>query len=421
MRLTKLALLVLAVASLTSGAMAGRQTYEHQEYFEHYEGTATCLECHEEEAESFFHSQHYQWQGDAPDIEGADGRKLGKLNTMNDFCTYPVANWIGRTTNAGGTILSRGCSACHAGLGKMPEPELSREQLENIDCLICHAKGYRREVYELEDGGWEWRPILWKNQRGLDSVAGRIVRPERTMCLRCHSGAGGGPNFKRGDIEYVMKECEPEFDVHMAASGNDLHCVDCHEGEDHRVRGRGADLSGTDLPDNRLDCTGCHDAEPHDIAALDHHTKRVHCTACHIPTFAKADSTDMRRDWSTPKYYEEEDKYTATITFGKDVVPVYAWFDGRTRSQFMGEKVWRRKDGVIPIMTPVADRGDKKAKIYPFKLHQGVLPLLKDKEWLIPLEVEEFFADGELEHAVAAGAKAAYGIEHPEFTWVEVI
>ena len=42
--------------------------YSHQEYFEHYEGTQTCLTCHQDEAESFFHSQHYQWLGDAPDI-----------------------------------------------------------------------------------------------------------------------------------------------------------------------------------------------------------------------------------------------------------------------------------------------------------------------------------------------------------------
>ena len=41
--------------------------------YEHYEGTSTCLECHEEEATSFFHSQHYQWQGQSPHITNADG------------------------------------------------------------------------------------------------------------------------------------------------------------------------------------------------------------------------------------------------------------------------------------------------------------------------------------------------------------
>jgi hypothetical protein len=129
----------------------------------------------------------------------------------------------------------------------------------------------------------------------------------------------------------------------------------------------------------------------------------------------------MRRDWSTPKYHEEADKYSATITFEKDVVPVYAWFDGRTRSQFMGETIWRREDGAIPMMAPVGDRDDKDAQIHPFKLHRGVLPLLDGKQWLIPLQVEEFFAEGGLEHAVAAGAKTAYGIDDPRYTWVETI
>ena len=57
--------------------------------FEHYEGTPTCLECHREQAEAFFGSQHYQWLGETPDIVNAKGRRLGKLNTMNDFCTNP--------------------------------------------------------------------------------------------------------------------------------------------------------------------------------------------------------------------------------------------------------------------------------------------------------------------------------------------
>ena len=425
MRHINLALLIATLVLLLSGAGVARETYAHQEYFEHYEGTSTCLECHEEEAKSFFHSQHYQWQGESPDIVNADGRRLGKMNTMNDFCTNPSANWIGKTVNSQGKVLARGCSACHAGLGKKPEPELSREQLENIDCLICHAKGYRRDVVQTADGGWEWKPTLMvlENQRGMDSVAGRIVRPQRDMCLRCHAGAGGGPNFKRGDLEYAMKDCDADFDVHMAAEGNNLLCVDCHAGENHRVIGRGADLSGTDTPGVRLDCstTDCHGPAPHGERVLDGHIERVHCTTCHIPTFAKSDATDMRRDWSTPKHHVEADKYSATITFGKDVVPHYAWFDGRTRTQLMGEKIRTRKDGKVAIMEPVAKKGDKGAQIRPFKLHEGVLPLLDDEQWLIPLAVEEFFGDGDLAKAVDEGAAAAYGVHHPEYTWVEVV
>ncbi|MBD3872000.1 MAG: hypothetical protein IFK91_03625 [Acidobacteria bacterium] len=188
---------LLALVVLPASAA---KKYSHQEYFEHYEGTSTCLTCHEDEAETFFHSQHYQWTGETPAIVNAEGKELGKKNTINDFCTNPVPAWIGITKNSRGELLSQGCSKCHAGLGKMPSSEMSREQLENIDCLICHASGYNRTLVENEDGSLEWKPILWKNQEGLDSVSKRITMPKRTSCLRCHSGSGGGPNYKRGDI-----------------------------------------------------------------------------------------------------------------------------------------------------------------------------------------------------------------------------
>ena len=94
--------------------------YSHKEYFEHYEGTTTCLGCHQDEAETFFHSQHYQWTGETPAIVNAEGKALGKKNTINDFCTNPIPSWIGITKNSRGEILSQGCSKCHAGLGKMP-------------------------------------------------------------------------------------------------------------------------------------------------------------------------------------------------------------------------------------------------------------------------------------------------------------
>ena len=414
-------LMSLVTATTLAGSAPAKGTfYQHQEYFEHYEGTATCLECHQEEAESFFHSQHYQWEGEAPGIVNANGRKLGKKNTMNDFCTNPEASWIGNSANAEGKIIAQGCSKCHAGLGKFPSSTLSREQLENIDCLICHASGYRRDLYQDEAGGWEWRPILWQNQRGLDAIAKRISLPERKMCLRCHAGAGGGPNFKRGDIEYELADCSSDFDVHMATAGNNMHCIDCHGGEDHRVRGRGADLSGTDSPENPLFCADCHQEKPHNIVALDKHTEKVYCTVCHIPIFAKTDPTDMNRDWSTPLYHQEANKYSATITFGKDVTPVYAWFNGKTRLAAMGDPIVPGDDGVITIMKPQGQRKDKDAKLYAFKLHTGMVPYLKDKQWISPLAVDEFFIDGDINKAVVEGAAAAYGIHDAAFEWVKV-
>jgi len=418
---TTLLVALVAICLAADPASAAKRFYPHQEYFDHYEGTATCLECHLDEAADFFHSQHYQWRGEAPNVVNADGRLLGKLNTMNDFCTNPLPSWIGDAVNEDGKVIAQGCSKCHAGLGLKPESEISRAQLENIDCLICHASGYRRNAYRDEDGTWSWRPILWKNQRGLDSVAKRITQPKRKSCLRCHSGAGGGPNYKRGDIEYVLGDCDADYDVHMGIDGQDMACADCHGGANHRMRGRGADLSGTDNPDDPLACTSCHDAAPHGIVALDHHTERVDCTVCHIPEFARTDPTDMVRDWSVPKHHAEAKKYSATITFGQNVVPVYAWFNGNSRLSHMGEKVERDDDGTVPVMVPEGRRKDKKSKIHAFKLHRAKLPVLAEEQWLVPIAVDEFFVDGDLAKAVHEGAAAAYGIHDPVYEWVDTV
>jgi len=415
------ALAVLGGAAGTATAATTKPKYSHQEYFEHYEGTKTCLECHRDAAVSFFESQHYQWQGETPQLLNSHGKKLGKINTINDFCTNPGASWIGLTRNSRGEILSKGCSACHAGLGVLPSTEMSEEQIENIDCLMCHASGYNRDLYPTEDGGWQWRPVLWKNQVGMDSVSKRISLPQRKMCLRCHAGSGGGPNFKRGDIEYELADPSPEFDVHMATSGNDLQCVSCHAGEDHRVRGRGTDLSATDSPDHLLGCEDCHGGAPHEVTALNSHTKRVYCTACHIPTFAKKDATDMVRDWSTPSYNEEKDKYSATITLESDVEPVFAWYDGTTVAQLPGEPLRQNENGKVEMMLPHGSKADPGSKLYAFKLHRGKLPVLKDKQWIVPIVVEEFFADGDIDKAVREAAAEFYGIHDPEYEWVDTV
>lgn len=412
-------LFAIALAFVLTTSKAQEKTYSHEEYFEHYEGTTTCLKCHEKQAENFFHSQHYQWKGETPKIVNAGNKRLGKINTFNDFCTSPTGNWIGFVKNSRGEVISKGCSNCHAGFGLLPSETLSRKQLENIDCLVCHASGYRRDLYQDDKGEYEWKPILWKNQEGLDSVSKRISSPTRAMCLRCHNASGGGANYKRGDLEYKLADPDKGFDVHMASNGKNMQCVACHAGENHRVRGRGVDLAGSDMPNKPLSCdsTGCHSSEPHKLPMLNKHAASVNCTVCHIPKFARDEPTDMMRNWSKPSYNAESDKYTATITFQKDVTPVYAWFNGFTRAQLLGEPASRLPDGSVGIMIPQGSREDANAKIYAFKLHKATLPLLAEKNWLIPITVERFFSEGQIDPAVQNAAKEIYGIENAKFTW----
>ncbi|MEQ1606720.1 MAG: hypothetical protein ABL999_17800 [Pyrinomonadaceae bacterium] len=414
-------LVSIAILYGTITVVAQEKTYSHKDYFERYEGTKTCLSCHQKEAEAFFYSQHYQWKGNAPQIVNSKNQKLGKMNTFNDFCTSPRGNWIGYVKNSRGEVVSKGCSACHAGKGVLPSETISPAQVENIDCLMCHASGYRRDLYQNNNGEYDWKPILWKNQEGLDSVAKRISAPTRVMCLRCHSASGGGPNFKRGDIEYILADPPREHDVHMASEGKNMQCVACHAGKDHRVLGRGTDLSGSDTPDKQLSCSSsaCHSSAPHKLATLNKHAENVNCTVCHITAFARSEPTDMDRDWSKATYNAETDKYSASITLQKDVKPVYAWFNGFTRAQLPGEPAIRLADGSVGIMTPQGSREDPRAKIFAFKLHKGRLPLLTAKDWMIPITVEHFFANGQIEPAVRNAAKETYGIENAAFTWID--
>ncbi len=420
----RLCILAISGILLMAGpALAGKK-YSHQEYFEHFEGTPTCLQCHEDEAKTFFHSQHYQWKAKAPNVVASHDQELGKINMINDFCTNPVPNWIESITNDDGKILEQGCSKCHAGFGKVPSTVMSREQLENIDCLICHASGYRRDLYEDDNGELVWKPILWKNREGIDSVSKRISLPTKVMCLRCHAGSGGGPNFKRGDIEYYLTEADYDFDVHMDVDGNDMQCIDCHAGADHKIPGPGADIAGDEMPEKlvRCDNTDCHGSAPHEKALLNTHAERVYCTSCHIPSFAKEDATNMTRDWSAGYWDEAKGKFTYTGTFESDVTPVFQWWNGeQVTMQLSGEPVKTNAAGEVMVSVPVGSKDDPASKIFAFKLYKAVMPVLKDKKWLLPIQTGDFYKHGDMNESVRIATERYYGIKDAEFEWMPTI
>ena len=419
----------LAIGTVALAAMPAfaHKTYSHQKYFQHYEGTKTCLGCHKMQAKSFFHSQHYQWKAVASNVVDENGKpvmqKYGKINMVNDYCTNPLPVWMHEYKNKAGKVVEDGCSKCHAGRGLVPSEKMSDEQLQNIDCLICHASGYRRGLYEDANGKLAWRPILWKNRVGLDSVSKRISLPTRTMCLRCHAGSGGGPNFKRGDLEYTLTDCDSNFDVHMAKDGNDMQCIDCHAGKDHKIPGPGADIAGNEMPTKKVACNSedCHGNAPHEAEILNIHAKRVYCTVCHIPEFAKADATNMVRDWSKDHYSEKKGKYTYAGVWQKDVKPVYHWYNGTSYMQLPGKKVRLDAKGEIMVAVPQGSRNDPKSKIYAFKEYHAVMPVLKDKGWILPIETGYFYITNDMTGAVQRAAKKFYGIDNAQFTWKKTV
>lgn len=147
-----------------------------------WNGTATCLTCHLEEAEQVFSSSHYQWLGETPYMtNGPDVQ--GKLDIgVNSYCINTTGNW-------------NGCGACHVGLGLRPETIRTDIQLANIDCMICHQEKYKRKKIN-----GVFVPDEANMSISMVQAAQTVHLPTRDTCLQCHAKGGGGDNFKRGDI-----------------------------------------------------------------------------------------------------------------------------------------------------------------------------------------------------------------------------
>lgn len=213
-----------------------------------------------------------------------------------------------------------------------------------MDCLLCHAPGYRRTVVKRGDR-LELAPA-----DGVDVLAAArgVGKPTSEMCQRCHLGAGGGPNAKHG-----VAPTSADVDVHVARG---LSCVDCHATKDHRVAG-GADVKAQDRPEVVVACTNCHDAggvhRGAEAAVLAKHATRIACQTCHIPAIARDPKfpTVVRRDWMKPVLSEKSGLYGPANEMANGIRPVYRW--------------WNRTMAVPP--EPVGDIRDPAARIYPWK------------------------------------------------------
>jgi hypothetical protein len=373
-----------------------------------FDGTRTCLQCHKNQAREVHSSVHYQWKGDASEALGLKTSEAGKLGGINDFCIYPDINWIGKLTNVDGIQVDGGCAKCHVGLGAKPTADATESQLENIDCLVCHSGQYRRTVAEFAPNQFRFVP----DTAMMTTTALDITLPTNDTCLNCHTKAGGGNNFKRGDIEEAHRNPSRSFDVHMASRSNGgagLRCLDCHPAADHRIAGRGTDLRPRDLPDP-VNCTMCHSETPHDDSKRDKHTARVNCTVCHIPTFAKVAATDMDRDWSAPgDFVAATGLYEPHHQKSTNVVPEYRFFNGTSYFYQFGDEAVAGENGRIVMSAPMGSIGDAGAKIHAFKRHLATQPVDSKSGALLPLKIGKFFMTGEIQDAVETGATLVNG------------
>jgi hypothetical protein len=384
-----------------------------------YTGPETCINCHESEAQEIHGSVHYQQSGMTPNvtnITGTAGKAEGAFNTYcGSIKTSPYFT----------------CAGCHVGNGLPPEPEMTTEQLNNIDCMMCHQDEYSRiGAPPYEDAivvGADGLPTtiqipVAETFRFIPDEAGmsisileaaRTVHPTtRASCLRCHAGASGSDGGKRGDISFVNVDPPITSDVHMSSQGEDLTCSDCHSAKNHLFKGRGLDLRPNDVKD-LFTCAECHSDEPHEdysdrsAKSLDRHATKVACQTCHIPKFAKDISTELVRDWTHSHFSETacggRGGWLPEEVRDSDVTPTYRWFDGTSEVYNLGQIPGENADGEKAFGIPNGAVDSTGAKIYPMKEHRSVAAQHDATGLMIPHSTYTYFTQNSFDLAVRDG------------------
>ncbi|MCP3867434.1 MAG: hypothetical protein GY703_04915 [Gammaproteobacteria bacterium] len=364
-----------------------------------YNGPATCLECHSEQVNHVFDSTHYQLKGSAWYMSNQPGTQQGKhAGAVNTYCGNILGNWDG-------------CSTCHIGRGAEPEQTVSDAQLVNVDCLICHQEDYKRKKV-----GGVMQPDTDNMSISMDEAVQTVHKPTRMTCLQCHAKAGGGDAVKRGDLALATANTvDKNYDVHMATTGANLACQDCHVPENHRFPGKGSDLRPTDL-DVVLDCnsSGCHSSNPHDSSDLNRHTVKVACQTCHIPVYGKnandtaaTEATETHRSWLIGSDHTDA-PFHPTLTKSNNLKPVYRHWDGSSHNTLLYDHVIPGPNDTVETSTPNGSVNDENSKLYPFKYKTSDYPLRiepgaeTEGGYLIALDTMVYFAIGNQEYAADA-------------------
>lgn len=315
------------------------------------EVTKVCLKCHKDQAMDIMKTPHWTWK--RKQVVNGKEVELGKINSINNFCTTTSSN-------------HNHCSECHAGYGWVDE-KFDFTDKTKVDCLVCHDT---TGTYEKDGANAGWP----KEDVNLVEVAKNVGLPVRQNCDSCHAFGGGGDAVKHGDIDSSLDYPDKSIDVHMDADGNDFQCQECHTTENHLIKG--ADMATSADGYNAVSCTQCHDAAPHEESRLNAHTARVACQTCHIPVFGKEVRNQLDWDWSTaggnvtPNTKNVTYRKTmGTQTWGRNVIPTYAWFNGKSGIYLVGDKI----DPTVTtkLAWPLGDINDPTAKIHPFKIHTG--------------------------------------------------
>lgn len=384
------------------------------------EVTRACLRCHRQQAQAFMKTVHWTWSSSQRMPDNTEIR-LGKRNAVNNFCIALPSN-------------EPRCTSCHAGYG-WKDATFDFSKAANIDCLVCHDTTGTYRKYPTAAGHPAYKDREWPLKSGkkwpavdLVKVARSVGRPSRQNCGACHFFGGGGDHVKHGDLDSSLIRPSRSMDVHMAADGANMVCVDCHKGSNHVIPGKALSVS-VSSGGTTLGCDACHAGSPHREALLNAHAQKVACQTCHIPTFARTLPTKLWWDWSaagenrpvTRDVYglPTFDKMKGSFKWGRNVVPTYRWFDGHVDRVLMGERIDPSK--TVHLNNPRGARGDG-SKIAPFKLMRGKQPYDAGNNVIaVPHLFGKggFWASFDWNSSIAAGMKAA-GLDYSgRYGWVE--
>ena len=376
-----------------------------------WSGSDTCLQCHTTQAHEVHSSVMYQWEGATPDMASGP-EKQGKISgAVNSYCVNILGNWDV-------------CGNCHVGLGRPPTPEATTDQLSNIDCMVCHQSAYRRKKV---DGLFV--PDEGAMTISMDQAARTVHPPGRYNCLQCHAKAGGGDAVKRGDLTMAqISTTDRDFDVHMATTGGDMRCQECHTFTDHKVAGKGSDLRPTDSADVP-ECSDCHSnmigEDGHEGDYVERHISRVACQTCHIPIYAKdaadspsSEATETHRTWL--ETHSTAAPFHPTLHTDNDLIPEYRFWN-RKSSNYLLHDVAEidPATGRYPTSRPLGDVADSQAKLYAFKYKTAEQPFAHDKSKLIAIDTSVFFATGDPIAATEQGLVNMGLSANEPYSWIE--
>jgi octaheme c-type cytochrome (tetrathionate reductase family) len=380
--------------------------------------TETCISCHNGTPKEVMASSHWNWERVAY-VEGKGISSAGKKNVMNNFC-------LGTSSN------EQSCAKCHIGYG-MNNNHFDFNNSRNVDCMVCHDNS-DEYLKGASMAGYPDRSV------NLEKVAQSVGAPKRSNCGSCHFFGGGGNNVKHGDLDVAMLSTSRDVDVHMGANGMNMDCVACHTTKNHQISGKLYSVS----PDNtnRATCEQCHTNTPHLSDVLNRHDSRVSCQTCHIPEYAKVNSTKMSWKWSDAgklkdgKPYEEEDSLgnhdymsiKGSFKWKRNVTPDYVWFNGTAEQYLLGDTI---QSVPVQMNTLNGSYSDHSSKIIPVKIHVGDQIYDKVYHRLVQPKLygeaegdSAYWKDFKWKEAVEAGMKKSglpvsgqYGFVETEMYW----